>query len=147
MHSQFDVFSVSSPAPNPNPNSPEANATLSELLREILQVQKQILAQMQTTAAAQDAGARWRSLLARWKQVFPELPQGCRRALPILEQVYGTIIAGLVEELGQNGEESLDNDFTLQDFLDRYGIRLGQLGNIINLVGPLAEASSQSESS
>jgi hypothetical protein len=35
----------------------------------------------------------------------------------------------------------------LQDFLDRYGLRLGQLGNILNLVAPLAEAGPQSESS
>jgi hypothetical protein len=146
MHSQFDVFSVP-PNPNTSAGTTDGNNTVPDLLREILQVQKQILAQMQATAAAQDAGARWRSLLARWKQEFPELPQACRRALPILERVYGTIIQGLVEELGQDGDESLDNDFTLQDFLDRYGIRLGQLGNILNLVGPLAEASSQSESS
>ncbi len=145
MHSQFDIFSAGNPVPASA--APEANTTVTDLLREILEVQKQLLTQMQATAAAQDAGARWRSLLARWKQDFPELPQACRRALPILERVYGTIIAGLVAELGQNGEDSLDNDFALQDFLDRYGIRLGQLGNILNLVGPLAEASSQSESS
>ena len=57
------------------------------------------------------------------------------------------IIAALVEELRENGDDALDNDFSLRDFLDRFGMRLGQLGNIINLVGPLAEASSQSESS
>ena len=37
----------------------------------------------------------------------------------------------------------LDTDFALQDFLDRYGMRLGQLGTIINLVAPLAEAGAQ----
>ena len=60
---------------------------------------------------------------------------------------YGSIIASLVEELRQSGEEALENEFALQDFLDRYGMRLGQLGNILNLVGPLAEASQQSEPS
>jgi hypothetical protein len=35
----------------------------------------------------------------------------------------------------------------LQDFLDRYGMRLAQLGTILNLVGPLAEAGNQSEAS
>jgi hypothetical protein len=117
------------------------------LLREILQVQKQILSQLQAQAAAQDAGARWRSLLDRWCQDYPELPRDCRRALPVLERAYGAIVAGLVEEIGQDGEDALDNDFALQDFLDRYGIRLGQLGTILNLMSPLAEASTRKKSS
>ena len=143
MHAQFDIFSTNPP---PGPAAQEAAASATDLLREILNIQRQILGQMQAQAAAQDAAARWRSLLARWKREFPDLPQSCRRALPILERAYGAIIAGLVDELGQDGEDALGNDFSLQEFLDRYGIRLGQLGNILNLVGPLAEASSQSES-
>jgi hypothetical protein len=114
---------------------------------QILEVQRQILAQLQATAAAQDATIRWRSLLARWNEEFPHLPKACRQALPILERAYGNIISDLVDELHQNEEEGMANDFALQDFLDRYGIRLGQLGNILNLVGPLAEASAQKESS
>lgn len=144
MHSQFDI---SPSSPSPGPAAANTSDPTLDLLREILDVQKQILTQLQAQAAAQDAGARWRSLLERWRQDFPELPQACRRALPILERAYGSIVAGLVDELGQNGEDALDNDFTLQDFLDRYGIRLGQLGNIMNLVGPLAEASARNESS
>ena len=56
--------------------------------------------------------------------------------------------AALVDELHQNGSDALDSEFALQDFLDRYGMRLGQIGNILNLVAPLAEAAgTQSESS
>lgn len=144
MHSQFDISPVSLP---PAPETAEKMESATDLLKEILQVQKQILAQMQVAAAAQDAAARWRSLLERLRQDFPDLPQACRRALPLLERAYGSIVANLVEELGQHGEEAMENDFVLQDFLDRYGIRLGQVGNILNLVGPLAEASSQNEKS
>jgi hypothetical protein len=53
------------------------------------------------------------------------------------------LISSLVEELRREGEDALDNDFALQDFLDRYGMRLGQLGNILNLVAPLAESANQ----
>jgi hypothetical protein len=144
MQSQFDVGaygSVSPKSPSPTPAEP------ADLLRQILEVQREQLAQMRAAAAAHDVGARWRSLLQRWRQDFPDLPAACREALPILERAYGSIIAALVEELRQQGDDALDNDFALQDFLDRYGMRLGQLGNILNLVGPLAEASSQSESS
>jgi hypothetical protein len=144
MHSQFDIASIP-PAPGAVPATPAAETT--ELLRQILEVQREQLNQLRATAAAHDASARWKSLLARWREDFPNLPEACREALPILERAYGGIIASLVEELRQNGSDALDNDFALQDFLDRYGLRLGQLGNILNLVAPLAEAGPQSESS
>jgi hypothetical protein len=124
-----------------------SNADVAELLRQILEVQRDQLNQMRQTAAAQDAMARWRALMARWREEFPDLPEGCRKALPILEKAYGSIVAQMVEELRDHGAEGLDTDFALQEFLDRYGMRLGQLGNILNLVGPLAEAGSQNESS
>jgi hypothetical protein len=123
------------------------SAELTGLLQQILEVQREQLAQLRANAAAHDASGRWRALLARWRQDFPELPAACRQILPVLERAYGAILTALVEELRQNGDDSLDNDFALQDFLDRYGMRLGQLGNIINLVSPLAEAATQNESS
>jgi hypothetical protein len=89
---------------------------------------------------------RWRAFLNRWQEEFPDLSETCRKALPILEQCYGKLIAELTEHLSTGGD-ALDNDFALQEFLDRYGMRLGQLGTILNLVAPLAEAGAQGESS
>ena len=135
---QFDIASF-----NPQPvsaNPPEANTPAAELLRQILEVQKQHLAHAQAWAAANDPGARWRALVARWRQDFPDLPDSCREVLPTLERAYGAILLSLVEELRQQGTDALDSEFAMQDFLDRYGMRLGQLGNILNLVAPLAEA-------
>ncbi|HYT92651.1 MAG TPA: hypothetical protein VEL76_28300 [Gemmataceae bacterium] len=143
MPSQFDVTSYTPPAP---PAPAEPPLPVADLLRQILEVQREQLAQMQASAAAHDASARWRALLARWRDEFPGLPDACRGALPILERAYGSIISNMVEELRDNGD-SLESEFALQDFLDRYGLRLGQMGNILNLVGPLAEAGSQNEAS
>jgi hypothetical protein len=143
MPTQFDVTSCAPVAP---PAPAEPSTAVADLLRQILEVQREQLTQMQASAAAHDASARWRALLARWRDEFPGLPDACREALPILERAYGSIISNLVEELRQNGD-SLDSEFALQDFLDRYGLRLGQMGNILNLVGPLAEAGSQNEAS
>jgi hypothetical protein len=117
------------------------------LLKQLIDVQRDQLNQMKQSAAALDPSGRWRALMARWKEEYPGLPDGCKEALPILEKAYGGLVAGLVEELRDQGPDALDSEFALQDFLDRYGMRLGQLGNILNLVGPLAEAANQSESS
>ena len=70
---------------------------------------------------------------------------GCRKAMPHLERCYGRLITELTEKLNDDND-SVDNDFALQEFLDRYGMRLAQLGTILNLVAPLAEAGPQGES-
>jgi hypothetical protein len=142
-------FDISSVPPTPSGPTPAEPAALPvQLLQQILEVQREQLAQLRATAAANDHSARWRALVTRWRQEFPDLHETCRQALPILERAYGAIIAALAEELRQNGDDALESDFAMQDFVDRYGMRLGQLGHILNLVTPLAESGgTQSESS
>jgi hypothetical protein len=145
MQTQFNVTSFVAPAvPKP---ADVSMGEVSELLRQSLEVQRDQLTQMKQTAAAQDGGARWRALMTKWREEFPEMPAGCKEALPILEKAYGSMVAALVGELQDQGPDALDSEFALQDFLDRYGMKLGQLGNILNVVGPLAEAAAQTEPS
>jgi len=145
MNFQFEVTpsvafpQADRPAPAPVPET-------VELLRQILEVQREQLTQLRASVAAHDTGARWRAFLTRWQQDFPGLAEACRKSLPQLERSYGSLIAELTEHLCQNGNEALDNDFALQEFLDRFGMRLAQLGTILNLVAPLAEAGTQGES-
>lgn len=139
---QFDVASMA-PA-TPVVASDSSTLTL-EMLRQLLEVQKQQLAHSQAVAKAHDPMTRWRILAARWQTDFPDLIDNCREALPQLERAYASLIATLVDELRQNGDDTVDNEFALQDMLDRYGMKLGQLGTILSLVGPLAEAGSSNE--
>jgi hypothetical protein len=117
-----------------------------DLLRQLLEIQREQLTQLRAAAAGHDGAVRWRAFLSRWENDFPGLTDGCRQALPILERSFGCLIAQLAEFLQEQGEDALDNDFSLQEFLDRYGMRLMQLGTILNMVAPLAEAASQDES-
>lgn len=143
MFFQFDM----SAATFPTPDSTSAPATeVHDLLRQILEVQRDQLAHLRAFLGAHDGTARWRAFLERWRQDFADLPETCRQALPILERSYGKLIAELTDQLCQNGSDALENDFALQEFLDRYGMRLTQLGTILNMVAPFAEAGSQSES-
>ena len=119
------------------PAAADPNAETNALLRQLLEVQREQLAFLK---AAHDAGSRWRAFVARWREDFPDLAGGCRQAVPILERTYSKLISELTERLCQEGDDALDNDFGLQEFLDRYGMRLAQLGTILNLVAPLAEA-------
>ena len=126
------------------PASPAAVETV-ELLRQLLEVQREQLSYQRAAAAAHDVSARWRAYLTRWQQEFPDLGDACRKAMPDLERSFGKLMAELTNCVNDD-DEAIDNDFALQEFLDRYGMRLAQLGNILNMVAPLAEASSQPES-
>src|SRR5437588_6066597 len=144
MNIQIDATPVLPAKPTePPPAAPPSSETV-ELLRQMLDVQREQLAYQRAAAAAHDMTARWRAYLSRWQQEFPGLSEGCRKAMPLLERCYGQLISDLTERL--NDDDGLDNDFALQEFLDRYGMRLAQLGTILNLVAPLAEAGSQGES-
>lgn len=143
MYFQFDMTNRIYPRPDHPANS---SADPAELLGQMLEIQREQLGHLRSLVAAQDAGARWRAFVARWRQDFPELPEACRQAVPILERTYNQLMEELTSFLSQNGPEALENDFGLQDFLDRFGMKLAQLGTILNLVAPLAETGSPSES-
>lgn len=137
MNFQVDVTSAFNAASTNQTQAAAANAEVTELLKQMLEVQREQLQHARHAAAHQDHTARWRAYLARWQHEFPGLSESCRASIPKLERAYGQLIADLNERLS---DDDLDSDFALQDFLDRFGMRLAQLGTIINLVGPLAEA-------
>lgn len=137
---QFDV--AAAPAAAATAEAMPASGETTDLLRQLLDIQREQLHLLRTSAAAHDSSHRWRSFLSRWQDDFAALPSACKRVLPQLERAYITLIADLAAHLK---DEALDNDFTLSEFLDRYGIRLSQLGSILHLVGPLAEIDSASE--
>src|SRR5579885_3401904 len=129
---------VAPPAVN-LPPAPGAGPDVADLLRQVLEVQKDQLAVLKAQSAAQDGVARWRAFLTRWQDDFPGLGAACRQVLPLVERAY----LGLIQELTDRRRDpdgGLDNDFLLGEFLDRYGMRLGQLGTILNQLGPLADA-------
>ncbi len=145
MNFQIDVTAASSPAAGKaSPPAASGSETL-EVLQQMLEVQREQLAYQRAAAQAHDMGSRWRAFLTRWKDDFPGLSEACRKAIPELERSYGQLIVELTDNL--NAEDSgLESDFALQEFLDRYGMRLAQLGTILNLVGPLADAGPAGES-
>jgi hypothetical protein len=124
--------------PDPVPGPP-AGPDAADLLRQVLEVQREQLAVLKTQSQTQDGGARWRAFLARWQADFPDLGSACKQVLPIVERAYLAMIQELTDRL-RDPDGGLDNEFLLGEFLDRYGIRLGQLGTVLSQLGPLADA-------
>lgn len=122
------------------PEPPATGSEVADLLRQLLEVQREHLALQRAQQAAQDTQSRWRAFVARWEQEFPSLAADCRQVLPILERAYLSLIQEMIERVKTEEALDFDNEFVLGDFLDRYGVRLSQLGSILGQIGPLAEA-------
>src|SRR5580692_9868795 len=119
MNFQVDVTSTVPAAPVEPPAATPVTPEMTDLLRQMLEVQREQLAYQRAAAAAHDMTARWRTFLTRWNDEFPELSEGCKKSLPHLERTYARMISELNEKLEE--DDGVDNDFTLQEFLDRYG--------------------------
>lgn len=141
MHFQFAVTGPAASAAQP-PALQSVPADALELLRQILEIQKEQLALTRAVVMAGDAGLRWRTFLARWHDEFPCLAGSCKEVLPQIERAYMELMNELTTRLSEDGD-GIDTEFTLGEFLDRYGMKLGQLGTILHLVTPLAEAAAQ----
>lgn len=138
MHFQYVVAppTVALPAPPPVP----AADSQAGLLRELIDVQKEQLAYLRAGHDAQNATARWQAFLARWADEFPAVGAGCLKAFPLIERAFLRLLDDLTRGLTDEEADGIEDEFSLGEFLDRYGMRLAQLGNVLNVLGPLAEA-------
>ncbi len=112
---------------------------LTDLLRQLVALQQEQVAILKAQQASQDGAARWRSFLARWEAEFPGIGAACKQVLPALEHAYLGLVRELTDKLIAD-PEALTDEFLLSEFLDRYGMRLGQVGNLMSQIAPLADA-------
>lgn len=121
------------------PDAPPPAET-ADLLRQLVELQKEQLGVLRAQAAAHDGTSRWRSFLARWHDDFPDIGPACKQVLPVIERAYLGLIQDLTDKVRESAGDGLDNEFALAEFLDRYGMRLSQLGVVLGQLGTLAEA-------
>jgi hypothetical protein len=124
---------------------------VADLLRQLVALQQEQVSVLkaqqqaqQAQQASQDGNARWRSFLSRWDAEFPGIGGACKQALPMLERAYLGLIRELTDKLAAD-PDALSDEFLLSEFLDRYGMRLGQLGNLLGQLAPLADASTPTD--
>ena len=135
------IYVTTSDVTLPNQPLPLAGGPeIAELLRQVIDVQREQLAVLRAQAAAQDGLARWRAFLTRWQGDFPDVGPGCKEVLPVVERAYLTLIQELTDRLRDPDSDGLTNEFQLGEFLDRYGMRLSQLGSVLSQLGPIADA-------
>jgi hypothetical protein len=133
---------VTPPAAIPLPDPPPLATDVADLLRQLLDVQREQVALLRAQQVSQDNLSRWRAFLGRWAGEFPNIGGVCKQVLPAIERAYLTMVRDLTQQL-QDSDNGLEDEFVLGEFLDRYGIRLNQLGSILSQLSPLADAAPQ----
>jgi hypothetical protein len=138
MHFQYVVAPPTAAIPIPSPGP--ASDAQAGLLRELIDVQKEQLAYLRAAHEHQHTSSRWQAFLTRWADEFPGVGDACQRAFPAIERAFLRLLDELAGHLTDPDVGAIDDEFALGEFLDRYGMRLGQLGNILSVLGPLADA-------
>ena len=152
MQFQFGIGSNVKPTPSkPLPINSDA---ITQLLHQMLELQRDCFTQILTLQREQlsfartksaESMARWRAILGRYENEQPDFANNCKSAYPILEKTYIDLLASMADDLARNGDEALDSEFAVQEFLDRYAARLGPLSHMLSIVGSLSEAAHQND--
>ena len=79
--------------------------------------------------------------LNQWKQANPQLADGCREAAETLSRVQVEYLDRMTEEINDAGDDLLDGEFLLNEFIDRYGPRLAHLNGVIQVLAQLSTTS------
>jgi hypothetical protein len=142
-------------SPTSNPNEPIVllhllvnlqNQTL-DALRQLLEVQRQQLdLARETVQVSREQRARQGAELERWQVGHDHVLDACRDTLGRLEQVHASLMGELANYVEDNQENLLEGDFSLSDFVDRFGPRLAHLNTMLAVLRPLAAAQRKTES-
>ena len=121
------------------------NQTL-ELQRQQLEISRQQLEiSHELLQVNREQRARQGAELERWQAES----RTCHRFLPRdhgrLEQVHASLMGELANYVEDNHENLMEGDFSLSDFVDRFGPRLAHLNTMLAVLRPLAAAKAKAE--
>lgn len=121
------------------PTASQQAVETADLLRQLIDIQREQLALSRAIVLNNDAGLKWRKFLERWQVEFPDIASACKTVLPTMERVYMKMIRELVDRLNSDEVDDFDSEYALGEFLDKYGMRLNQLNTIISQLSPIAD--------
>ena len=117
-----------------------------EMLRQMAEMQRQQLdLARENTQFARDQRARQMAELEKWQQSHDYILDDCKTSLGRLEEVHAALMRDLAEYVEEHHEHLMDGDFSLSDFVDRFGPKLAHLNTMLAVLRPLAAAAKKPE--
>ncbi|MDE2506725.1 MAG: hypothetical protein KGM43_05910 [Planctomycetota bacterium] len=117
-----------------------------EMQRQVIELQRQQLELVRESAQiAREQRARQVAEIERWQAGHEGVVEACRESLGKLEHVHAALMGELGVYVEENYENLLEGDYSLSDFVDRFGPRLAHLNTILAVLRPLAAAAKRPE--
>jgi hypothetical protein len=143
IYTQVDVTAASAhPA-----SAAHSGVEQTELLREVLAAQdrtNEILEELVNIMAT--SHKQRLQELHQWKNANPRLANSCREAAEALSRVQVEYLERMTEEINDTAEDMTYGEFTLNEFVDRFGPRLAHLNGVIQVLAQLSSAAPQPQS-
>jgi hypothetical protein len=142
------------PATLSNPNDPilllhllaNLQSQTLEVQRQMLELQRQQLdISRELLQVNREQRSRQAADLERWQAGHEIVLGTCKETLSKLEQVHASLMNELANYVDENHENLLEGDFSLSDFVDRFGPRLAHLNTMLAVLRPLAAANRKTE--
>ena len=142
LYTQIDVFpSFSPPPPTPTPPVTEHSPQLCGLLSELVSAQDRQTTLMEELVSTVTHTQRRRVIeLGLWKMSNPELAEYCKRAAKKLERIQTDLLSTITEEIETHADLLLDSEFSLNEFVDRFGAKFLQLNSLLQILTQLGNA-------
>jgi hypothetical protein len=143
IYTQVDVTAGSA-----HPTSAAHSGTeQTELLREVLAAQDRTNEILEELVGIMATAHKQRlQELHQWKNANPRLANSCREAAESLSRVQVEYLERMTEEINDTAEDMTYGEFTLNEFVDRFGPRLAHLNGVIQVLAQLSSAPPQPQS-
>ena len=120
------------------------NDTVARLLHDVLQVQRQQLElTREMLQVTRENRQRQQTELEAWQRENQGVVERCREVLGILSRVHSGMLMEMADYISENEETLLESEFSISEFVDRFGPRLHHLSAML---GVLKQVSTPSNS-
>jgi len=110
----------------------------SELLKRMVELQERQTLLLEELLQQQVHAQKQRSAeLSAWRKANPELADKCRIAAEALSKVHADFLGTIANEVEDTGEDMLDSEFILNEFVDRFGPRIAHLNGVLQMLAQL----------
>ena len=145
LFSQIDVTQPSAYAPPAAASDTEGqDGEQSYLLRQILAGQDRQNELLEELVNLLGSAQKQRAAeLGQWKQANPHLAKSCRSAAEALSKVQTEFLDGMTEEIQENFDALIGGEYTLNEFVDRFGPRMAHLNGLLQVLSQLSAVQNQ----
>lgn len=125
-------------AGSPAGNDDSTGGNIAGLLQRMVTLQERQAELMEEMLQNQISQQKQRQAeLAAWRKANPALADKCRKAAEALSKVHTEFLDSIATEIDDSGEDMIDSEFMLTEFVDRFGPRIAHLNGVLQMLAQL----------